>query len=100
MVKSNAIGNRQWCHQRGRFRALLHRRIRIVVGYEVQDNAMLQERFAAGQEKAEAAHRVDGPRDLFVIGSFKARRGDTHKGGVVTSGSELPFDWTWPLDED
>lgn len=82
------------------FGVLLHVRIGIVISYEVQDNAMLKQRFAACQKETEATHRVNGLHDLFVIGSSKTRRGDAHKGCVVTSWGEHPFDRSRPLNED
>lgn len=60
--------------------------IRVVIRHEIELDAMLQVRLATRQRQGEAAHRIDGLLNLFVVGAGKPGRRDRDESRVVAPG--------------
>src|SRR5262249_18369171 len=72
----------------------------VVVRDEIETDAVLEIRLAARQEETEPAHRVEGFRDLLVIGAGEPGDRDAHERRAIGTRSEGPLDRGRPLDQD
>src|SRR5262249_35276398 len=74
--------------------------VEMMVGDEVELDAVLKKGLATCKGETEAAHGIDRSCDSFVITAREARRRDGDERGVLGLCGEDPFDRRWPLDQD